>query len=182
VCVTKFDNPEVFNFARRTGFVRYAEAGEPMRPEVADEDAERLFRKFCDSLRGGDADLMYSSIRKNFLPDRVRYFFTSAVGFYADRSGRIWPDDFVNVSSDPGNAKIRGKLNPVNVVEPVLWLGGAIMPDSGSPSAPLTTGGKLQPVSGFGKRHQPADTRRVIVRRETSRPEVQDSSGYGRSR
>jgi hypothetical protein len=136
VCVTKFDNPETFNFARRAGFVRYAKAGEPMQPEVADEDAEMLFREFCHSLKGGDADLMYSSIGKNFLPERVRYFFTSAVGFYADRSGRIWPDDFANVLSDPGNAKIRGKLNPVNVVEPVLWLGRAIKPDAGLSSAP----------------------------------------------
>ena len=71
---------------------------------------------------------MLESITRYFMPERVRYFVTSSIGFRLDRATRLFDEaDFQNV--DPradGGQRIRGPIYPINVVEPVLWIGESI--------------------------------------------------------
>ena len=125
VCITKFDDPEVYRFARLNGYRSYNEADPYMFPRVHDDDAESFFREFCNSDMS-DADLVTNALSKFFHPERIRYFVTSAIGFYR-KSERFREDDHVNVvKQDDGTFKIRGQIHPINVVEPVLWLGQSV--------------------------------------------------------
>ncbi|GAA1592465.1 hypothetical protein GCM10009678_88350 [Actinomadura kijaniata] len=123
VCVTKFDAPEVYRRARLGGYLTYEDTPQ-MLPRVREDSAGHFFQELCRDSKVGNADLVLSSIQKYFHPDRVRYFATSAVGFYLGESDRFTEQDNINVVKTPtGEVEIRGKVWPINVVEPVLWLG-----------------------------------------------------------
>jgi energy-coupling factor transporter ATP-binding protein EcfA2 len=127
VCITKFDEPKVFRTADRRGYVTYDPADEHMFPRVHEENAEELFEDLCKVSRTGTAALVHGSIRKSFHRDRVRYFASSSVGFYLGQSVRFRPADYQNVVPDGnGGYRIRGDIHPVNVLEPLLWLGQQI--------------------------------------------------------
>jgi GTPase SAR1 family protein len=129
VVVTKFDDPAVFQQARRNGFVSYDQDG---TPRVPDEDAEQFFELLCtdrfwsnshkDSARS--ADFLRRELRGEF--DDIQYFVTSSVGFYRERDRAVggWrfdPSDFVNVRRVAGNEpRIRGTISPINVLEPLI--------------------------------------------------------------
>jgi hypothetical protein len=121
VCITKFDEPEVYKFARLNGFRSYDENDPFLFPRVHDDDAETFFRELCSS-ELSDADLICNSLRKFFQPDRIRYFVTSSIGFYRG-GGRFREDDCRNAVEQEGKVKIRGQIYPINVLEPMLWLG-----------------------------------------------------------
>ena len=125
VCMTKFDEVKVIATAEKLGLLDY-DTEPPGFPRVADQDARELFAELCNVSRNGNAELVLPLLEQHFQPDRIRYFITSAIGFYVDpRKGRFDPDDYQNrVQPDPANpeARIRGAIYPINVVEPVLWL------------------------------------------------------------
>ncbi len=121
VCVTKFDHPDVYRFARLNGFRSYDENDPYLFPRVHEDDAESFFRELCSSDMS-DADLISNGLRRFFHPDRIRYFVTSAIGFYR-QGGRFREDDYQNAVEQDGQARIRGQIHPINVLEPILWLG-----------------------------------------------------------
>ncbi|WP_131741749.1 hypothetical protein [Actinomadura roseirufa] len=132
VCVTKFDAPEVYRRARVGGYLTYDDTPQ-MLPRVREDSAGHFFAEMCKDSKVGNADLVLSSIRKYFHPDRVRYFATSAVGFYLGEADRFTENDYGNVTKSPdGIMEIRGKVWPINVVEPVLWLGRRLGDQNGS--------------------------------------------------
>jgi hypothetical protein len=122
VCVTKFDEPEVFRKARRGGFLETDLESEALLPRVTEERAKEFFRHLCSN-GPGNADLVVRGIERYFHPDRVGYFVTSAVGFWIGPTRRFQNADFRNVIRQAeGRSRVRGKLQPLNVLEPLLWL------------------------------------------------------------
>lgn len=121
VCITKFDEPQVYKMARRFGFTTQ-DAERPCMPRVPDGDAAEFFRRLCMDAPNGTADLVQGSLG-HFYSDRVAYFVTSAIGFYVGSTKRFQPSDYVNIEKTGGStAGIRGRVYPINVLEPLLWL------------------------------------------------------------
>lgn len=125
VCITKFDDPEVYRFARLNGFRTYDVDDEFLFPRVHSDDAQSFFQELCNT-DDSDADLIIGALKKYFQPERIRYFVTSAIGFYV-KSGRFREDDHDNaLEQSDGSVKIRGRIHPINVLEPILWLGQSV--------------------------------------------------------
>jgi hypothetical protein len=120
VCVTKFDDPEVYRQARRYGLTVQSNE-RPYLPRIPDENAETFFRRLARDQSGG-ADLVLGNLEQHIAKNRLAFFTTSAVGHYADANGRFRPNDPANVEMIGAQAKIRGDVNPINVIEPLLWL------------------------------------------------------------
>ncbi|WP_326824870.1 hypothetical protein [Streptosporangium sp. NBC_01756] len=126
VCVTKFDDPRVLETAEKRGLLT-VDVDDPYGlPRVTSEDTRELFHELCQVSASGNADMVLKSLDQFFHPDRIRFFATSSIGFYVDRRTKHFDwDDFQNML--PGEAdedsRIRGQLHPINVVEPMLWLG-----------------------------------------------------------
>ena len=123
VCVTKFDDPDVYGFARLNGYRTYDENDPYLFPHVHNDDAENFFKEFCRSSANSDAEMMCNALGRYFEPGRIRYFVTSAVGFYLGQSSRFRDDDPENAENHNGTMRIRGRIHPINVLEPILWLG-----------------------------------------------------------
>jgi hypothetical protein len=123
VCVTKFDDPNVYGFARLNGYRVFDESDPYLFPHVHDDDAESFFKEFCRSSINSDAEMVCNALGSYFQPERIRYFVTSAVGFYLGQSSRFRDDDPENAESQNGVVTIRGRIHPINILEPVLWLG-----------------------------------------------------------
>jgi hypothetical protein len=126
VCVTKFDEIKVFETARKLDLLM-ADPNDPYGfPRVDDRDARELFQKLCEVSGSGNAEMVLNALEQYFRTDRIKYFVTSAVGFYVDPRARMYdPDDPQNLLPDekaPRKARIRGPVHPINVVEPLLWL------------------------------------------------------------
>jgi hypothetical protein len=124
VCITKFDHPDIYRFARLNGFRTYDENDPHMFPRVHSDDAEAFFRELCNTDMS-DADLICNGLQKFFYRDRIRYFVTSAIGFHL-KGGRFREDDSQNVVMQDGAPRIRGQIHPINVLEPILWLGQSV--------------------------------------------------------
>lgn len=126
VCVTKFDDPRVLETAEKRRLLT-VDVDDPYQlPRVTSEDARELFHELCQVSASGNADMVLNALDQFFHPDRIRFFTTSSIGFYVDRRTKRFDwDDFQNMV--PGEAdedsRIRGQLHPINVVEPMLWLG-----------------------------------------------------------
>jgi hypothetical protein len=123
VCVTKFDDPEVYQLARRFGLTMNSEYhyGQPYVPDIYGYE---FFRRLC-AMDGG-ANLLHSALGQYFHPERIRVFITSAVGFYIGPSQRFRPYDHDNVYRDDGKDRIKGDPHPINVLEPIVWLQSSI--------------------------------------------------------
>jgi energy-coupling factor transporter ATP-binding protein EcfA2 len=121
VCITKFDDPSVFHKAASGGHVQFDGTLGAM-PRVSESRSRAFFRDLCTGVN--DADLVMALLEHYFHPDNIKYFATSSIGFYLDpTTGRFDNSDFTNVLlEDTGIARIRGRVRPVNVVEPLLWL------------------------------------------------------------
>jgi hypothetical protein len=127
VCITKFDDPSVFRFARDNEFLSYREYDPMMFPQVHDDEAELFMREMLASSPVSDVELVLGALRQYFYSERIRYFVTSAVGFFVGPSGEFREDDYQNVAPvEDGQFGIRGQLHPINVAEPLLWLGERI--------------------------------------------------------
>jgi hypothetical protein len=138
VCVTKFDEIRIISTAEKLGLIS-DDPDLPGYPRVADEDARELFGELSRIPHDSDADLVLNLLEQNFHHDRIKYFITSAIGFYIDpRAGVFDPDNYQNHLPDPDDRKsgqsqsrIRGPIRPINVVEPVLWLADKITSEPG---------------------------------------------------
>jgi hypothetical protein len=125
VCITKFDDPEVYRFARMNGFRTYDNDDPYQFPRVHSDDAEAFFRELCNSDES-DADLICKGLQNFFHPERVRYFVTSAIGFYV-KNNQFRENDHQNaIEQEDGTFRIRGQIHPINVLEPILWLGQSV--------------------------------------------------------
>ena len=128
VCVTKFDEPRVLAIARRMGKVTRDPDDAYGFPRVRDSDARQVFARLCN----GSGQALLNTIDSAFHEDRVRYFVTSAIGFRVNpETGRFGTDDSESVVRPspqirPAEPRSGGPVNPINVVEPVLWLAGQI--------------------------------------------------------
>jgi hypothetical protein len=125
VCITKFDEIRVLESAQKLRVVEY-ELGREEFPQVPEEYAAEFFNRLIRLSRSDNAGLILPLLEQTFHKERVRFFVTSAIGFYLDPSiGVFDPDDYQNhipgVSPEPD--RIRGAIYPINVIEPVLWLG-----------------------------------------------------------
>ncbi|WP_433222062.1 hypothetical protein [Microtetraspora malaysiensis] len=126
VCVTKFDDPRVLETADKRRLLTVDLDDPYQMPRVASENVRELFHELCQVSASGNADMVLNALDQFFHPDRIRFFATSSIGFYVDQRARRFDwDDFQNLV--PGEAgegsRIRGRLHPINVVEPMLWLG-----------------------------------------------------------
>lgn len=132
VCVTKFDHPEVFQQARRRGWVNWGPDG---MPRVSDEHAEKFFAALCagqfwgqrDERGDGSAQFIREQLKTSFHPGRIRYFVTSSIGFWRPpgwnaAASSFNPEDFANYHVKNGVASIKGPIQPINVLEPLISL------------------------------------------------------------
>ena len=125
VCVTKFDELRMMETARRFRMIDYDERGVP---RVPDSEAREFLVRLCAQFPTRDPELILTKLERAFHPDRVKYFVTSAIGFYVNpRTGRCDPEDFQNhLPAQAGRPpQIRGDVFPINVAEPILWLAQA---------------------------------------------------------
>jgi hypothetical protein len=128
VCVTKFDHPRVFDFAQYYGYLSYRLDDPEYMPCVHPDAAERFIRHlFQDPLfqehPTNEVEMVIGGLRQYFRPERVKYFISSAVGFYVDPMEPFDEDHYMNVSENATGHKIVGAVRPINVIEPLAWLG-----------------------------------------------------------
>ena len=116
VCVTKFDDPEVFRAAVTGRWVTQDDTA-PFDPRIPDELAQRYFQELCAG--GADSDAVASQLYKNFGEDRVRYFATSSLGFVADDRARV---SAVSKNADGAIEWVSNQGRPINVLEPIVHL------------------------------------------------------------
>jgi hypothetical protein len=119
VCVSKFDDPMVFQLARRGGWVNQDTGGDPyVHPDDADG--------FAGWLAGTSPDT--AAVRRligaYFLPGRVSWYVLSAVGFFRRPDGSMDLEDCSNaVPDEDGIPVLRAPARPLNVLEPLAALG-----------------------------------------------------------
>lgn len=122
VCITKFDEVRVHAAAEKLDLL-VTDPEPPGFPRVANEHAREFFLELSNASRSGEARLIPNLLERIFHPDRIRYFVTSAIGFYVDpETGTYRPQDFQNHIPGPQGSRIRGSIRPINVMEPLLWL------------------------------------------------------------
>jgi hypothetical protein len=129
VCITKFDEPRMLEAAWRMGIIDY-DTDPPYFPRVREQDAREFFERMCAVSRARAARMVRAHLEMYFEPARIRYFVTSAVGFYVDESGVFNPRDFqqtIPAAIRGGDSRVRGEVQPINVVEPIMWLGSQLM-------------------------------------------------------
>ena len=133
VCITKFDHPKLFQQARRAGLMT---SGPDGVPRVRDTDAKKFFDELCTGTFWADeyeeGRMSSISVRDElttlFHPDRIKYFVTSAIGFWlmpparGETVSRFNADNFANYREAGGRTRIRGAVRPINVLEPLISL------------------------------------------------------------
>lgn len=131
VCVTKFDDINVYKKARSSALI-VTDDEPPYLSRVPDEHAEEFFRELCRN-SGGNADLVMQTLEKCVAPERLRYFVTSAIGLYVNEAQRFRAHDPSNVTKlHDERVVIRGRVYPINLLEPLLWLERSIRADQQS--------------------------------------------------
>ena len=124
VCVTKFDDPAVFQEAVLGGYTR-TDGTTMSLPVVPDQQACSFFRDICS--RYADAELFMALLHLYFQPERIRYFVISSLGFYiSPETMKFDISDFRNIvqNVNPGYSerRIRGDIYPVKTLDPILWI------------------------------------------------------------
>jgi energy-coupling factor transporter ATP-binding protein EcfA2 len=124
VCVTKLDEPRVFKTAESLRMLVWDKHDPLGFPRVHDSDARALMHSLCKISRSGTGEVVPQLLEQYFHPDRISYFVTSAVGFMVSKRTRAFDaQDTENVyRSESGESLVRGPVNPINVLEPILWL------------------------------------------------------------
>jgi hypothetical protein len=120
VCITKFDSIALFRLACDLGIV----GSHPLSglPWVANEDSERFFDAVCATV-GGTAEYIRDAIRSYFIADRVRYYVVTSVGYHQGAEGRrVDFNDTTNSTMADSKQRIRSRIQPVNVLEPIIDL------------------------------------------------------------
>lgn len=122
VCVSKFDQPDVFVPARKQIEMTYG-AEPPHFPTPANP------KEFFDLVTRDDRDLP-KFMNQYFHADRINYYATSAVGFRTVND--VFNEgNFLNTRAgvNGGPAEIIGDPYPINVLEPLIDLADRIMDD-----------------------------------------------------
>ncbi|MFF8531070.1 SAV_2336 N-terminal domain-related protein [Streptomyces sp. NPDC015532] len=120
-CVTKFDDPAVFQDARRGNWVGQTSQGDPCVPAADAED-------YIAWLSRSSADVAEARtlVLESFLAQRVSWYAVSAIGFHRTRDGFLNLDDCSNQTYDENGLRaLRGPARPLNVLEPLIALGRA---------------------------------------------------------
>jgi hypothetical protein len=133
VCITKFDDPRVFEEARRIAGIG--------RHQTVDAPMVKNARAFFEAKA---PDLVRNSLRNYFSEKRINYFATSAIGFHTDEQGRVIEADYANARTGVNGAEIRSQVRPINVLEPLIWLEHEIRKASSLPP-PLPFGYRSPP-------------------------------------
>jgi hypothetical protein len=130
VCVTKFDEPRILDTAARLKALEFDQDDPHRFPRVDEYNARRLLTALCSVSGSGNGDLMLNSLDQHFHESRIKFFVTSAVGFHVNPDTNMFdindPQNLVKDRAGLTNetqSRIRGPLHPINIVEPVLWLG-----------------------------------------------------------
>ena len=125
VCITKFDEIPVIRSAHALKILEYDPDPREF-PRIPEEYAQEFFVRLSRLSRSDNASLMMPLLRQSFYEDRVKFYVTSAIGFYIDPSvGMFDPNDYQN--HIPGKPdRIRGEIYPINVLEPILWLSRSV--------------------------------------------------------
>jgi hypothetical protein len=126
VCITKFDEIAVYEAASKLRILEI-DPYPPEFPRVPDEDGRTFFERLARLSKSDSADLVLPLLGQTFYEQRIKFFVTSAIGFFVDSSYGVFdPDDYQNHiprENEDGLDYIRGGIRPINVIEPVLWLG-----------------------------------------------------------
>ncbi|MEU8137314.1 hypothetical protein [Streptodolium elevatio] len=136
VCVTKFDDPAIFDRACRGNWATQSDT-KPYLPRIADRYAHDFFAELCKST-GGTGEEVRRLIQDSFMKERVRYYVTSSIGFNLDHEDEFDPDDYGNLDHEPApqrgprrpgadtspqyRERLRSIPVPVNVLEPLVDL------------------------------------------------------------
>nr|WP_062337282.1 ATP-binding protein [Herbidospora sakaeratensis] len=125
VCITKFDDPRVLQTAEKRGLI---ELDDKHRfPVVGSDEARDLFGQLSRVSATGTADMVINSLDKFFHKSHIKFYVTSSIGFYVNPHTETFDwHDYLNLipdESDHAALRIRGPVYPINVVEPMLWLG-----------------------------------------------------------
>jgi hypothetical protein len=124
-CVTKFDDPEVLRNALTPGELEDLK-GKPPPIKLDAVTASGYIDKLARERPRGTARLVRNAVREAVLPERLKFYATSSVGFWWGPDGRFDPTDFANVLENGGSTTIRGSVRPMNVLEPMVWLASHI--------------------------------------------------------
>jgi len=128
VCVTKFDDESLFRRSVLTGLIEQ-DRKYPNMPRVVPRNAKAYFDWVCDNVLGPKAQLVRNAINAYFVPERVRYFASSAIGFKLNGNSIFDFRDFGNVEEVNGEARVRQAVRPVDIMEPLLFLEQGIRRD-----------------------------------------------------
>lgn len=123
VCTTKFDHNDVFRKAYERGFVSPAVMDGLILPRINNRRAEEFFVSIGRESPLSYADLVRDMLRSFFAEDRVQFFVSSAIGFRLGSDGIFDEGDFANVDRTGSVPRIKGPIYPINVIEPLMWLG-----------------------------------------------------------
>lgn len=127
VCVTKFDDPAVYEFGRDHGMISYRDDDPAMQPRIHPDETEAFITELFRGVLKSDVTLLVSQLQQYFYADHIKFFVSSAVGFHIGPHGMFDVRDYKNVDIDEdGEPIIRGAIRPINVAEPLLWLGERI--------------------------------------------------------
>jgi energy-coupling factor transporter ATP-binding protein EcfA2 len=126
VCITKFDDDSVFTQLMRHNLIAQDPDDPIHAPYVL--DSTKAFECFADPLT-------LATIQGYFQEDRVKYFATSSIGFNVDsETGKVDVERCNNTVTELlattingqqtiiKQVRIVGRVNPINVLDPLLWL------------------------------------------------------------
>jgi GTPase SAR1 family protein len=130
-CITKFDDDEVFRQLRNNGLIALDGSDSSHPPFV--KDPEGAFECLAD-------DLTVQTVRSYFHSGHVNFYGTTNVGFFVDKqTGKVDIERCSNIKveqeeyQDKNGVKrqrekitIKSEVNPIGVIEPVLWLHRAL--------------------------------------------------------
>lgn len=126
-CITKYDDMSVFKQLDDRDLISLDGSDESHPPFI--NDPKRAFEFIAD-------DLTVQTVRGYFHKNHIKYFGTTNVGFYVDEQSRqvdmrrfsnikVEQEEYVNgegVTARREIISIKSKVNPIGVIEPVLWL------------------------------------------------------------
>ncbi|MEU8380316.1 hypothetical protein [Streptosporangium sp. NPDC048865] len=131
VCTTKYDEPQVLRSAVENGFTESDPDDEYALPRVPEDRARDFFKMMLSEALDHNAEIILNLIETAFHQDRIRYFVTSSIGVFVDQDRGFDLDDPANtIDGAEGERTIRGAVRPVNIMEPVIWLGRMLQPNA----------------------------------------------------
>lgn len=126
-CITKYDDVRVFESLKNRDLIDLDGSDESHPPFIS--DPERAFEFIADVET-------VQTVRAYFHKDRIKYFGTTSIGFYVDEQTRrvdmrrysnikVVQEEYVDEQGQTARREIKSiksKINPIGVIEPVLWL------------------------------------------------------------